>query len=477
MQDRKANKTIFNQSGGNAYRKKIVFCIFAVEMIALFLVFLMASTVYAADQILVIDANHKYEGMDKTYSQGYKPQVNGSDVFICLPLVVSEVYGGTIQNEQITVKPDIGDIAETPFKPGDYGKTVRLAKYAATDENGGRNEIYAYYITLNLPVQPGAINGKYPVVFLLSYVNDLGESIQQSFTVYVEKTGGIQPTPTPSGGQTVEETGLSPGIVVSRYRITPEVVPAGSPFSVDITLQNTSGTGGVSNIVVSYSGVTGDIVPNSGANTFFVSGIGRNSEQNFHFKMNANADTKTSEQKIILKINYTDENGVSRSASSEIPVEVKQPIRIKYDPPSIPVQVHAGETVSASINIYNQGRDPLYNVAVSLSADGFTTKADTFVGNIEPGGSKTAGIKAKAGNEPGEVNGKLVVWYGDGSGEQYSEEVPFTTRILYRAGISGLSGEWAVLVWGAVAAAVTVSAYMLRKLIHKKINKKDKERK
>lgn len=478
MRKLKANKLINDQSGGKPYRKKNVFYSLAALSALFFFVFFPAWTVYAANKILVIDANHIYEGMDQTYAQGYQPQANDTGAFICLPLVVSDVYGETVQDNEITIKPDLGKPASSPFKPGDYRKTVTLAGYTVTDENKKQSEVYAYYVTLSLPVQPGAVNGRYPVVLQLSYVNNFGESIQQSFTVYVEITGRIQPTPTPPGGETVEESGLTPRIIVSRYQVNPEVVPAGSSFTVDVTLQNTSGTGVVSNIVVSYSGVTGDIVPDSRANTFFISGIGQNAEQTFHFKMKANADAKTSTQKIILKIEYNDENGIGRSAVSGIPVRVKQPIRIKYDPPGIPAQVHAGEDVSTSINIYNLGKDTLYNIAVSLSADGFTSKEDTYVGNIEPGGYKTAQITAKTGNTPGVVNGKFVVWYEDESGEQYSEEVPFTTQILYaRTGIPGLPKEWQVLGWCAVAVVVTVSAYLIRKLVYKRTHKENDENK
>ena len=475
MQKLKADKLIFNKTGGKATRKKNVFLILAAEAAALFILALFPVwTAYAANQILVIDASHVYEGMDKTYVQGYQPRVSDSEAFICLPLVVSEVYGETIENNEITIKPDLGDFAASPFKPGDYGKTVSLAGYAVTDEDGNQTDVNAYYVTLSLPLQAGAVNGRYPVVLQLSYVNNLGESIQQSFTVYVGIAGGIPPTPTPFGGETVEESGLAPRINLSGYKVTPEVVPAGSSFTVDITLQNTSGTGAVSNIVVSYNGVTGDIVPDSGANTLFVSGIEQNAEQIFHIKMKAHADAKTSTQKIIIIMDYHDENGVSRSNTSEIPVQVKQPIRIKYDPPGIPEQVYAGENISASLNIYNLGKNILYNVAVSLAAEGFTSKEDTYIGNIEPGGAKTAEITANTENKPGVVNGKFVVWYEDESGEQYSEEVPFTTKILYmRTGLLGLSAEWAVLGWCVAAVGITAAAYLIRKLIHKRMHKED----
>ena len=471
MQNLKADKLIFNKTGGKATRKNNVFIIFAAGAVSLFVfAFFPVWNAYAANQILVIDASHVYEGMDKTYVQGYQPRVSDTGALIFLPLVVSDVYGETIENNEITIKPDLGDFAASPFKPGDYGKTVSLAAYAVTDEVGNQTEVNAYYLTLSLPFHSGTVNGRYPVVLQLSYVNSLGKSIQQSFTVYVEIVDGIPPTPVPTGGQTVEHSGLAPGIILSSYQVTPQIVPAGSFFTVDITLQNSGVAGAVSDIVVSYNGVTGDIVPESGANTFFISEIGENAEQTFHIKMKVHADAKTSMQKIILIMDYRDESGASRSETSEIPVQVKQPIRMKYDPPNLPGQIYAGENISASLNIHNLGKNIIYNVAVSLAADGFTSKEDTYIGNIEPGGSKTAEITAKIENSPGIVNGKFVVRYEDESGGHYSEEVPFATKILYtRTGLFGLSGEWAVLGWVAAAVGVTAAAYLIRKLLRKRM--------
>ena len=84
-------------------------CIAAFAAALLLLTVLTPAQAYAADQLLVIDTGHLYAGMDKTYGQGYAPQVSAEEAVIRMPLIVSEIYQGTVQGGAIMVSPNLGD--------------------------------------------------------------------------------------------------------------------------------------------------------------------------------------------------------------------------------------------------------------------------------------------------------------------------------------------------------------------------------
>ena len=82
--------------------------------------------------------------------------------------------------------------------------------------------------------------------------------------------------------------------------------------------------------------------------------------------MEARADAKAGPSKIDIAIAYEDSQAAQLTAADEISVQVHQKIRLEYDPPKFPSEVYMGDTTSASLNLYNKGKNTLYNVTVVL---------------------------------------------------------------------------------------------------------------
>lgn len=414
---------------------------------------------FAANELLVVDTGHLYAGMEKTYSQGYAPQLSAEEAVIRMPLVVSQIYQGAVQGNVIMVSPDLGDPQTSPFIEGDYSENVLLKSYDVQDGHGSESAQKAYYIVLHLPLQAGRINGKYPVVLHISYLDDKGFSIQQSFSVDVAVTDGVNPPQNAAGGQNAPSQ-----IQLANYEVDPSVTQAGSGFSVDFTMQNTGKKGAATNIMVSYNGETEDIQLKGSTGTIFVSGIQKGGSQICHIEMDTQANAKSGMHRVFLNLTYTDENGTPASATFEVPVMIRQPVRMQYGSPSIPQEAALENNVSASLLITNSGLDTLYDVTVSLQSDGFITKTDTFLGNMESGANKTASLIAQPTGQPGDVNGKFVVSYEDENGEQYTEEVPFKSRITPAAAVyTRLPFGWAVFAAVLVAVTASVIVYLLYK--------------
>lgn len=436
--------------------KKNSFAVFALALLAACAI--MPIQAKAANELLVIDTAHIYAGMDKTYGQGYAPQINAEDVTLRMPLIVSQIYQGSVQGDAIMVTPDLGDPRTSPFIAGDYSESVTLRNYGVQDEQGNQVAQKAYYIVLHLPLQAARVNGKYPVVLHISYLDNQGLSISQSFSADVVVTDGTQPTQN-GGKQTA-----SSQIALTNYDVNPSVVEAGQGFAVDFTLQNTGKQGAATDILVSYNAESDDITLKGSTGTLFISTIEKGAQQICHIEMDTQPTAKTGINRIFVKTGYTDEGGSPASATFEIPVMIRQPIRLEYGAPSIPGEAPVGSDIAASLLITNSGMDTLYDVAVSLQSDGFISKADTFLGNMESGSHKTASIIAKPVGQPRTVYGKFVVSYEDENGEQYSDEVPFDSRILPAAtAYWRLPADLAVIVAVVVAAAAGIAVYLLYK--------------
>ena len=93
---------------------------------------------------LSIETTKVYDGMDKSYSQGYMLKVANGKALIILPLT------GDTQGDCITVTPQLD--TEGPFVYGNYQFNVNKV-------NG------VFLVKLNLPLKADRKNGLYPVIF------------------------------------------------------------------------------------------------------------------------------------------------------------------------------------------------------------------------------------------------------------------------------------------------------------------------
>lgn len=127
---------------------------------------------------------------------------------------------------------------------------------------------------------------------------------------------------------------------------------------------------------------------------------------------------------------------------------MKQPIRIEFDSPNIPASVNAGDTFPINLNVFNMGRGMVNNVMCRVEAPGLIPEGSSFLGHMEPGAGKTAGIFVFVGTKNmsssgegetketdadgekyGKVSGVIHVSYEDEFGQEYKEEIPFDTNI------------------------------------------------
>ena len=408
-----------------------------------------ASATSAAAGLLSIDNTNLYAGMNKSYSQGYIPGINNGTASVVLPLVPS----GDIKDNKINVSVDLGNASSSPFVFGNYDQTISLQNNSV---NNGAGTVPSYLVALALPMTSSRVMGRYPVTVTVSYTSSDGTALSQSFSVYVTVSDGKDPnaTPTPSPTPTPEPTEAplpQPKLVIQNQSITPGDVTAGGTFDLNVTLLNTSDSQSVQNIKITAKGDTTDLIPVSDTGSTYIKRISSGKTADFHVKMQVQDDAKPTPQKILLTIEYENSKATAFTDNEEIIVQIKQPLRLEYDNPTIPQNVNAGDTVSISMNLMNMGKSTLYNVRCTLDAPGLIPQGSAYIGNMDPGTSKSSDLYVFIGtkdmtatdesmpalitndnsqsNQYGSTEGKITISYEDEYGQQYTKDIDVSTTI------------------------------------------------
>ncbi len=377
-------------------KKKI--CILLTVLMAFSI--LPAIAFAAEGSLLSIDNEHIYFDMKKPYNQGYEPIISDGKAIVVLPL--HEPSGPSqIAPDGLTVSTNLGDAATCPFVYGNYDPMNKITYQNNDIFDGNGTKVGtqpSYLITIPIPLKQDRVNGQYPVVITVKYNKGADPTeLTQTFTVYMKITDGIDPnaTPAPTPTPTPEPTEApipQPKLMVQSHTITPEEVMAGTTFDLNVTLKNTSEGQSVQNIKITAKGDTTDLIPAEDTGSTYIKKIGSGDTTDFNVKIQVRPDAKPGPQKVLLAIEYENSKATAFTANEEIIVQVKQPIRLEYDDPTIPESVNAGDTISISMNLMNMGKSTLYNVRCTLEAPGLIPEGSVFIGNMEPGTSKTGDI-------------------------------------------------------------------------------------
>lgn len=164
--------------------------------VALFLALCFCACAVTPDQppsveLLSIDQTNVYAGMAASYDQGYYPETSGTIVDVILPLVSS----GEIMDNQIYIESYDKLDKPTPFCGlVDMPDTVPLKDNTLNDYDTTAS---SYLIRFYLVMEEDTAIGQYPFSITVSYKTPDGVMRNQTFTVTVNKTEFIAPTPPP----------------------------------------------------------------------------------------------------------------------------------------------------------------------------------------------------------------------------------------------------------------------------------------
>ena len=363
---------------------------------------------------LIIDSRNLYEGMDRTYAQGYVPRIVNGRAYIILPLL-GETYDG-----KVTVTADLGATADSPFIFGNYFQTA-----------GGWGR---YVFALEIPLVSERINGSYPVTLKADYLDVLGQQKQQSFTVYVTVTDGKNP---PDPNDVPKQTVEKPELFISECTVAPDTVGGEEEFSVDVTIDNI-GAIRARSVRLSYGSEAAGIVPVETNSAMHLPNIASGKSEAVSFNLRTTKDVLAGEQPFFVTLDYVDLYGGVYTNTRTFLVHVTQPAEMSCDSVSLPREVTAGETISLPANVFNIGKSTLRNVTVNLSGAGLYPTSSVFLGDIQPGQAGYGEMKVFIGmlsmtegytESYGKTNGAYTISYTDDAGETHTVEQQLSTEI------------------------------------------------
>ena len=361
---------------------------------------------------LIIDSWSLYDGMDKTYQQGYVPRIVNGCCYIIFPLI-GETYDG-----KVTVTADLGATADSPFVFGNYSQTAA---------GWGR-----YVFMFEIPLVKGRINGSYPVTLKADYLDVLGQQKQQSFTVFVTVSDGKKPK-----DPDAKEAAEKPELFISACEITPDTVTGGDEFTATVTIDNI-GAIRARSVRLSYGSEAAGIIPADTNSAMHLENIASGESATVSFALRTTGDVLAGEQPFYVTLDYVDLYGGVYTNTRTFLVHVTQPAKMSCDPVSLPKEVTAGETISLPANVFNIGKSPLRNVTVNLTGAGLFPTSSVFLGDIQPGQAGYGEMKVFVGmlsmtegytESYGKTTGVYTISYKDDAGEEYAVSVDFATEI------------------------------------------------
>ncbi|MBE6031788.1 MAG: hypothetical protein E7224_01165 [Clostridiales bacterium] len=221
----------------------------------------------------------------------------------------------------------------------------------------------------------------------------------------------------------------NPRIMVDQYAYGDASVKAGTQFTLDLSLRNTSDRK-LGNIKVSLSSADGAFVPVNSSNSFYVESIGARSSISKSIVLSVNPAAEQKTTAINVSMSYEDANGESFTAEDTISIPVTQDTRLVVDDVMPPWECYVGNSSYAEVAFYNMGKTVLRNLKIDAQGDFDIMESNSYyVGNMESGRKDDYSFTFVP-RQPGPVNGTIIFTYEDPNGMEQVQEVAFTFEAM-----------------------------------------------
>ena len=408
---------------------------------------------------LFIDNQNLYPGMEKSYSQGYMPTVEGGVAVVVLPLLCEgELQGGCLRARAL--------LGDGPFIMKNYEKTVEGGENPV---QGGR-AVEGYCIVFPLQLQAERVNGSYPVTIEIMARDSTGP-VEESFTVYVAVTDGVDPNATPTPDPvlpppTEEPVPLLPKVMVQSYEAAPldggteGPVEAGGRVRVRATLFNTSRTEGLENMSVTATAPAEYFSLESAADCLYIDALPAEGTVEVFFDYAVKPEAPAGQYEVTLSYDFAYHQGQVGAGTGCLRVNVAQPLKMEFSLLQMPAEAVISDTIEVGIQAVNPSRAQAYNVRATLEADGLSPSGTAFIGDLEGGAMKEVplsvsitGLTASA-FPYGQTSGIITYMYEDAGGTAYSQQGSFTLVVKSPFSESKPQNEDDPGQWWAVMGAV-----------------------
>lgn len=290
-----------------------------------------------------------------------------------------------------------------------------------------------------------------------------------------------------SVNETTEEPPIhAPKVLVSGCTMDTERLEPGMDATFQITLYNTSQELDIYNMKLTYESESGELQPLDTTNSQYVSKLKAGGSIIQSVRMHIPKDLEHYGQKLLVSMEYEDENAVAYTASEQVFLTIYRSLSFHADQPNVPLSVESGQRGTMTVELFNTGKATIYNVCCKLECRGFLESESYYIGTMNAESNITATLSPIATNRQygalgdkntgkyGSVQGKIIITYEDELGNVYTDELTVRTEITRPADeveepkieTVEYSSQWwisAVVLLFVINILVIVAAYYICK--------------
>ena len=247
-------------------------------------------------------------------------------------------------------------------------------------------------ISFDLIANQNIQKGNYPLTLTLTYVDDNGVTVSadRSFSIQIDSATGTKVT--------------TPLAIVSSYTVGKDKINAGDTFDLTFTLQNTSKTQDLTNMLVSLSSESNAFTPMVGAtNQFYIGSIAAGGNYTVKAKLLANNTLLSGAYNLKIDMQYQDYEKNSFNSSSAISISLNAPVKtavaVEVPTPQVVVtsynitsqHIFGGDNFELSFTLKNTSSATANNVLISFSSESNAFVPGTGTPNQISAGKITSG--------------------------------------------------------------------------------------
>lgn len=227
-----------------------------------------------------------------------------------------------------------------------------------------------------------------------------------------------------------EASTSKPRLIVENYNTGGEMVMTGEPFTLFVSIKNTSKLEAVQNIKLNFTSVDNQFITVDTSNAQYIDRISPGGVKTVELRLKPNKNTVPGAYALTLDMEYEDVEGKAYDSQNKpfaekelINIEVGQELRLEVGDLTIPKEVSAGETFYLEQEFYNMGKAKIANLLIKQ--EGLESQEGSmFLGELTAGSKDTFTAECYV-DKPGNYEGKIIYQFEDALGQTKTIEKTF----------------------------------------------------
>lgn len=290
------------------------------------------------------------------------------------------------------------------------------------------------------------------------------------------------------GGNESGDKLRAPNLIVKDFNFGGASVPAGSPFTLNLTIFTTSGGQKLSDVTVSLA-LPEHVTMANGNSSVYIGTMGPESSKQISFEILPSANLTGGVAALQLSMQGVGAaDGAKVEGAGSVTVPVVQPERFEITRVQGAETLMVGEDSSLEITFVNKGKEPISNLSAEISGDNLKNPGQNqYLGNVQPGTQNTAEFTISAEKE-GTLSGVITLTYENSAGQTKTLTKEYSCTVQEMSmDISGNKGmdmmpeempqpsqgmpvwAWVLIVIGVLAVGGAVTAVILKEQKAKKL--------